>query len=1563
MVKGYSGTAHQGFSFQDQQYYANQSDNGQASQVEPPSYHSHSHTPMTRSPTPRSHDNSPRPSNYKPISFGRGTQHLLNQDTVPGPPAYPLYPVGNAWGREGDQSMSDHTSEVSDHDKIDELAARLDAMLADKDECKRLLSCTGWAAQRLLDMFQKFLDATSDSPPKFQRNLIATTQKLATKSGLYPVCYELNGVTSHDVSEFSGGFADIYKGDFRGRAVCLKTVRLHRTMDLEQFLKVMAREAILWGQLRHPNVLPFYGIYRFRNRISFVTPWMENGDIVQFLKTHQSSDRTVLSFDVAKGLQFLHKQDIIHGNLKGANILINELGRACISDFGLSSVSDREIIAMTSYSSIASKGSTVRWQAPELFDPERDDDIRNTEFSDIYAWACVAYEIFAGQVPFVHIAREAVIIIRVTSGERPAPPSESSPSWRVWGLTEGIWTLMQTCWSADPVRRPNISMIIEHLEKVVPRDAHTDITVDSLTPSQFREMTRRGVDETEFCPFFDGETPSQPIPVPKPKKGELEYLDDHWALNGAPRTRHFPPSGVLSSTHPTTPSPDAFSVSSIGQEDSNNHCCKISFPDYPAWLEHRQRVHPKSIDSSQPVLPRISDITLEDARAAPLFFSHVPSSKAEPTPLSPSLNVNPRLKAISPSDDDSSPMARSTANKVSKLFDTPIVPIRPWPITDAELEASLWTSKPFTRRPARALSAKLLISKPFRCPRPDCTKSYKQAKELARHLAFDTCSEDPHREAGFEAEKHLRPFFCGIADCPRRYKTLNGLKYHYLHSEEHGEEGMTLLNDGTHECLNQGIRYFARDDVGKDKHHSTTPGSKAISMPTPSTRSNEKPSTSKTAPEITFTRRSRRPITDVSPESVVTAIVPHAASDASGPSRDQSQTQQNSLEQSHSAAQSRPRSAIQVPENVADADSQGHFSENTTFKPFVTTCSVTTSYLLPALADIRPPAHQEPLFLPHPNAPKVTAGISSRIQFPPLQLMKAQRSLVHTLRTTLTSRDLHSGRPPTIYAVTTTELNASTHPVLMHFSATPLQPAVSALRAGSTTGGVRLRSKSFSGVQGTRMAEIMSTTQWSFDSDGTQMLTATEMEPTHPVGLAVTEDSGQQDAPSIEMASTVGSHEKSNLRPTSVDTESNDQVLRQFHRGGRSRIIYLLNIVFNQPRQYQQLLRMTGPEAQVVLDTCQILLDSHDLLSNARWQIVTAMQRLSGKTGIYPARFFLRTPISLAGEHAISSGSYGDIYKATAHNYEEALCLKVLRANQFILEKMAKSFAKEAILWSQLSHPNVLPFYGLYLFRSQLSFVSPFAENGSIIQFLSVAHDSAPDRVLLCLDTAMGVDYLHARGLVHGDIKSIAPVAYLADFGLSNIDDPQIAHWTSQSSIASKGGSARWQAPELHQIESDDENEEPPLIHNTEMSDVFAWGCLSYEIFTGLLPFYNITSDPTVVLRILEGRTPSRPKAGSSPWKYYGLNEAIWELMEKCWTYHPVGRPTMSTVVTKLSAEQHTHDPRPAPQWPEGSSARFRKWERDDYKSTEGSTTDQHTLDDLETILLKAVDHEGLTVC
>ncbi|KAG6864285.1 hypothetical protein C0991_010803 [Blastosporella zonata] len=255
------------------------------------------------------------------------------------------------------------------------------------------------------------------------------------------------------------------------------------------------------------------------------------------------------------------------------------------------------------------------------------------------------------------------------------------------------------------------------------------------------------------------------------------------------------------------------------------------------------------------------------------------------------------------------------------------------------------------------------------------------------------------------------------------------------------------------------------------------------------------------------------------------------------------------------------------------------------------------------------------------------------------------------------------------------------------------------------------------------------------------------------------------------------------------------------------------------------------------------------------------MSKLAARTGLYPDFLSLSTQHvkeQLGKSEPIASGAFGDIHEVTFEG--EVLCIKMSRANKQLVTNLAKTFRQEGIIWSRLSHPNILPFYGLCVFDTQIALLAPCAAAGNIREFLRKPESNNPNRILLCADTAAGIKYLHEKEMVHGDLKAassqaICPVcllthllqenilvdrsgrACLADFGLSNVNDSRFPHWSSQSSVASKGGTSRYQAPELHTPESDDVESSGGrrVIHNSKATDVYAWGSLCYEVDTRAL--------------------------------------------------------------------------------------------------------------------------------
>ncbi|TEB22928.1 kinase-like protein, partial [Coprinellus micaceus] len=88
--------------------------------------------------------------------------------------------------------------------------------------------------------------------------------------------------------------------------------------------------------------------------------------------------------DILDAMSYLHGKKIVHGDIKGANILVNASGRACIADLGFSRLTEAAVITWTVHSVTYSVGNT---QPP-------------TRAADIYSIGCLCYEVFTDHPPF-----------------------------------------------------------------------------------------------------------------------------------------------------------------------------------------------------------------------------------------------------------------------------------------------------------------------------------------------------------------------------------------------------------------------------------------------------------------------------------------------------------------------------------------------------------------------------------------------------------------------------------------------------------------------------------------------------------------------------------------------------------------------------------------------------------------------------------------------------------------------------------------------------------------------------------------------------------------------------------------------------------------------------------------------------------------------------------------------------------------------------------------------------------------------------------------------------------
>ncbi|KAE9403586.1 kinase-like protein, partial [Gymnopus androsaceus JB14] len=206
----------------------------------------------------------------------------------------------------------------------------------------------------------------------------------------------------------------------------------------------------IWRQLKHPNILPLLGVNEelFSPSFCLISPWMENKDVMTYLRKNPSHDRHSVLSEVAAGLCYLHSRDppILHGDIRGANILVSDDFHCCLADFGLTViVSDSR--TFTNATTNATTKGTTRWMAPEL--------ILNSSSANP-AEINTSRDILTLQIPFHDKPTDPAVIFSLMREERPARPQN------VW-YPDPIWDLTTRCWAQKPTDRPNAQEVLRTL--------------------------------------------------------------------------------------------------------------------------------------------------------------------------------------------------------------------------------------------------------------------------------------------------------------------------------------------------------------------------------------------------------------------------------------------------------------------------------------------------------------------------------------------------------------------------------------------------------------------------------------------------------------------------------------------------------------------------------------------------------------------------------------------------------------------------------------------------------------------------------------------------------------------------------------------------------------------------------------------------------------------------------------------------------------------------------------------------------------------------------------------
>ncbi|KAI9215966.1 kinase-like domain-containing protein, partial [Blastocladiella britannica] len=213
--------------------------------------------------------------------------------------------------------------------------------------------------------------------------------------------------------------------------------------------ELIAKEALVWSNLRHPNIMMLLGVSLTCNPPFLVMPLMEGGNVTEYAKDRPHEHLRLLH-ETAQGMAYLHSKSIVHGDLKGNNVLVDAHDNVKICNFGQALMLSDASGALTFKS--GSVGN-VRWIAPERYKSEA-----KYQFEpDVFAFAMVMYEVIADTLPFHKEYEDMVICLKIKDGKRPDAPTSAA------SYSPALWVLVEQCWAHDWTTRPTFTAIVAQL--------------------------------------------------------------------------------------------------------------------------------------------------------------------------------------------------------------------------------------------------------------------------------------------------------------------------------------------------------------------------------------------------------------------------------------------------------------------------------------------------------------------------------------------------------------------------------------------------------------------------------------------------------------------------------------------------------------------------------------------------------------------------------------------------------------------------------------------------------------------------------------------------------------------------------------------------------------------------------------------------------------------------------------------------------------------------------------------------------------------------------------------
>ena len=237
----------------------------------------------------------------------------------------------------------------------------------------------------------------------------------------------------------SGGMADVYlaQDQLLGREVAVKVLHHHFAED-QEFVERFKREASSAAALSHPNIVGIFDRGEWNGTYYIAMEYVAGRSLKAIVREGGPLEPAVaidIVIQILRAARFAHRRGVIHRDLKPHNVILDEEGRARVTDFG---------IARAGASDMTLTGSIMG--TAQYLSPEQAQGYAVSAASDIYSVGVILYELLTGVVPFEGETAVAIAFKQVSA--TPRPPSELNPA-----LPPSLDAVVLRALAKDPIER------------------------------------------------------------------------------------------------------------------------------------------------------------------------------------------------------------------------------------------------------------------------------------------------------------------------------------------------------------------------------------------------------------------------------------------------------------------------------------------------------------------------------------------------------------------------------------------------------------------------------------------------------------------------------------------------------------------------------------------------------------------------------------------------------------------------------------------------------------------------------------------------------------------------------------------------------------------------------------------------------------------------------------------------------------------------------------------------------------------------------------------------------